>query len=278
MRGGYNGWLRVPVEGRTIKKFSERRIMSEAENDSQGQKPRKSKLAIVSLVLPLVVAVFLLVTYVTRVRRYPPSPLPPDIPKCIFLSACLIIGCALGIASLVQIKKSRGKLTGSALALSGVVLSGLLASGLVYNYWSAYRNQVLRGSSRCLANLHTLGVALETYAAENGNRYPPHDKWCDLLLEPVPYLHRTAPLFVYLSTGEWCCIYAMNPNCRTDSPPDMVLLFETKRGWNQFGGREILTTENHKPKGCHVLFNDGSVRFVKTSQVGELKWKAEEKK
>jgi len=56
----------------------------------------------------------------------------------------------------------------------------------------------------------------------------------------------------------------------------MVLLFETKGGWNQFGGPEILTTENHKGKGCNILFNDGSVEFVKPERLGELKWEAEE--
>ncbi len=49
-----------------------------------------------------------------------------------------------------------------------------------------------------------------------------------------------------------------------------------KQRWNQFGGPEILTTENHKGKGCNVLFNNGHVEFVKTDRVGELKWEVEE--
>ena len=51
------------------------------------------------------------------------------------------------------------------------------------------------------------------------------------------------------------------------------MLFETKGGWNQFGGPEILTTENHGGKGCNVLFNNGSVRFVRTKELVKLKWK-----
>jgi len=73
------------------------------------------------------------------------------------------------------------------------------------------------------------------------------------------------------------CHYAMNPNCEPKSPSDMVLLFETKDGWNQFGGPEILTLENHNGKGCNVLFNDRHVEFVKIEQLGQLKWKVEEK-
>lgn len=65
----------------------------------------------------------------------------------------------------------------------------------------------------------------------------------------------------------------MNPNCEPNSPKEVVLLFETTKGWNQFGGAEILTTENHRNKGCNVLFNDGRVKFVITGDIGKLRWK-----
>ena len=70
--------------------------------------------------------------------------------------------------------------------------------------------------------------------------------------------------------------YAFNKNligkkC-TEIPPDVVVLFEAKAGWNQFGGPEILTTENHKGKGCTILFNNLHAEFVKTEQLGDLNW------
>jgi len=68
------------------------------------------------------------------------------------------------------------------------------------------------------------------------------------------------------------CHYAINPNVSPYSHSRLVLLFETEGGWNQFGGPEILTFENHKGKGCNILFNDGHVDFVKPKQLGELKW------
>ncbi len=68
--------------------------------------------------------------------------------------------------------------------------------------------------------------------------------------------------------------YAMNPNCKPDSPDDMVLLFETKAGWNQNGGPEIFTFDNHDPKGGCVLFNDGTVKFIRTEEeLNQLRWK-----
>ncbi len=43
----------------------------------------------------------------------------------------------------------------------------------------------------------------------------------------------------------WISDYAMNPNCREDSPKDVVFLFESKPGWNQHGGPELFTFDNH---------------------------------
>ena len=50
-----------------------------------------------------------------------------------------------------------------------------------------------------------------------------------------------------------------------------------KLRWNQFGGSELLTTDNHKGEGCNVLFNDMHVEFVKSERIAELKWANEEK-
>jgi prepilin-type processing-associated H-X9-DG protein len=63
---------------------------------------------------------------------------------------------------------------------------------------------------------------------------------------------------------------------KMDELSNLVLLFETKKGWNQFGGLELLTTENHKGEGANILFNDGSVKFLEPDRFGKLKWKVEE--
>ena len=65
----------------------------------------------------------------------------------------------------------------------------------------------------------------------------------------------------------------MNPNCQRNSPGDMVLLFETKAGWNRHGGSELFSFGNHDPwDGC-VLLNDGTVLFVRTKrQLRRLRW------
>jgi hypothetical protein len=53
-----------------------------------------------------------------------------------------------------------------------------------------------------------------------------------------------------------------------------VLLFETKAGWNQYGGSELFTFDNHEPRGGCVLLNDGTVKFIRTTEeLRQLRWK-----
>ncbi|MCL5282700.1 MAG: hypothetical protein M1376_22675 [Planctomycetes bacterium] len=74
----------------------------------------------------------------------------------------------------------------------------------------------------------------------------------------------------------WQSDYAMNSNCKRTSPPDTVFLFETKAGWNQHGGPELFTFDNHEPKGGCALLNDGlgTRKFIRTEEeVKQLRWK-----
>jgi prepilin-type processing-associated H-X9-DG protein len=66
------------------------------------------------------------------------------------------------------------------------------------------------------------------------------------------------------------------PELKRDMPEDMVLLFESKPGWNLYGGPELLTTENHNGRGCNVLFGDGHTEWVRKERFGQLKWSVEE--
>ena len=51
-----------------------------------------------------------------------------------------------------------------------------------------------------------------------------------------------------------------------------MLLFEAKDDWNQSGGPEILTTENHYNEGCNVVFVDGHVQWIKAENIDDLRW------
>lgn len=138
---------------------------------------------------------------------------------------------------------------------------------------------------KCAANLKHLWNRFRLYekVAESGffrrrKPYPPPNTWCDSMLRAYRITKRSAEYHMRLhicpSAGQGKCHYAMNPNCKLDSPPDMVLLFEAKGGWNQYGGPDLFTFNNHDPRGGCVLLNDGTVKFIRTTEeFQQLKWK-----
>jgi len=130
----------------------------------------------------------------------------------------------------------------------------------------------------CVPNLKGLRKVLIIHSYDYMS-YPAAQKWCDLLADN--YGTKGGKLFdeklfvckSALAEGDnGRCHYAINPNCKPNSPADTVLLFETKGGWNQYGGPEILTFQNHKGKGCYILLNDGRVQYVRPDEIDKLKW------
>lgn len=136
---------------------------------------------------------------------------------------------------------------------------------------------------QCAANLRNLWHRLRLYYKAYGTikiLYPVPTEWCDSMTRA--YKSRGLLDKYYKSPRPHKCPsayegknhYAMNPNCKPDSPPDTVLLFETKAGWNQNGGHDLFTFINHDPKGGCVLLNDGTVKFIRTKEeLQQLKWK-----
>jgi hypothetical protein len=143
--------------------------------------------------------------------------------------------------------------------------------------------------SQCAVNLQNLWHRLLLYyegrnegtaeiLATSRVSYPPPDGWTDAVVDifaDAVMLRKAAEeAFKCPGMREARSYYAMNPNCGADSPGDMVLLFETKAGWNQHGGPELFTFDNHDPKGGCVLLNDGTVRFIRTEEeLHALRWK-----
>jgi len=104
------------------------------------------------------------------------------------------------------------------------------------------------------------------------------EEWCDALSLKVYYnivnVGTNMMACKCPAAEEGKCPYAINPNCEPNSPPDMVLLFETKDGWNQHGGPELFTFNNHDPKGGCVALNDGTIKFIRTEEeLHQLRWK-----
>lgn len=180
--------------------------------------------------------------------------------------------------ALVKIEKSGGRLKGKGLAIAGiaapVVLIPFIAIMLAILMPALGRTKLIARQLVCATNMKGLGNAMNVYAFDYEDKYPTGSRWCDLLVEhadvsPQSFICRGA-------ADDGPGHYAMNENVErlgADAPPGMVLLFETDEPvWNLVGGSELLSTENHRGKGCNVLFMDGHVEFVKSKDVGGLRW------
>jgi len=241
-------------------------IMSKTNNDKETQKPKICKMAIMSL---LFAALGFLIFYFYKDILVSPATARQ---LCIKIM-CLIgvIGFIFGMGALLRIKKSKQILRGVTLSILGMVLC-LCLIGIWYLITRPHCTAL---RMLCGSNVNLLGKATLFYQIKN-DHYPEPNQWCDLLLNDGEVEARNficpnslrATYLVYLwpfkskitlrspFTRKGRCSYAINPNCHPNSPPDTVFLFETKDGWNQYGGKEILTKENHYGDGCNVLHND----------------------
>jgi type II secretion system protein G len=163
---------------------------------------------------------------------------------------------------------------------SKLAIAIAIAGLLIILVWLLLPSPIIQGPLArqivCISNLRVLGMAIMTYSELNDGKHPTPDKWCDLLVQYADVNEEYIKYFKCPANNKDRCSYAINPNAGPNSPNDIVLLFETTGGWNQFGGSELLTIDNHKGKGCSILFNNGDVKFVETEHLGGLKWKAED--
>ena len=131
----------------------------------------------------------------------------------------------------------------------------------------------------CGRNLSGIGNAMLVYASDYNEKYPTPDQWNDLLIN---HANVSRQQFDCPAHKDDLSDYAMNENIvkfGPSAPPDMVLVFESKPGWNLYGGPELIDPNKHCGDGCNVLFNDGHVNsfFQKVSpifagQQMKIKW------
>jgi prepilin-type processing-associated H-X9-DG protein len=125
----------------------------------------------------------------------------------------------------------------------------------------------------CIARLKSLELSFKLYADDFDGSLPSVESWCDALGK---YLIPRSFICPGSNAKEDQSSYAMNKfldgRRLAELPPDLVLLFESKPGWNMAGGPEILTTEHHEGEGCNVLFVDGHVELIGTDEISELRW------
>ncbi len=161
----------------------------------------------------------------------------------------------------------------SALSFPVIFLGILLAIMIVGYVIRPDPSQDPHERLRCLDHLQQLSLGLALYAEENGGQWPAAQNWCDALVERFEGQGDVQGVFRCPLGGEGRCHYAMNPDADPRGPADVVLLFESKPGWNQQGGAELLITDRHQ--GANVLLVGGIVKFIQPGEAAQLKWKAD---
>ncbi len=198
------------------------------------------------------------------------------------ISIVVLLTYAAGVC--IRESKNKGFLKHGIIAFVGLVLTSFIfLAWMGLAYW--YKPEL-----PCDRNIFKLGQAMEAYARKHNGQFPDPNQWCDLLLKSkdvsienfiCPSIdirnRKHEKLFLRPVPKVGRCQFAMNPNCKRDSPEDTILLFEAKEGWNQFGGLEILLTERHRKYGSMIVLKDGRTQIVKEDLIAQLIWGAEEK-
>ena len=213
-----------------------------------------------------------------------------------------------------QLTESTGVLLSNSfyfgIALVFVFLTFLSKQGTAYETINAAIIQ-----TECSHNLDKLYEVLERYADRNHYHYPAADEWCDLIkvysdvrkdhfvcpsgeegkchyalnpnAEPLSkyedfqnylesYGHYNGSKFSWQEKIDLRSNYYEHDRYKKEKLSNVVLLFESKPGWNRFGGPELLTFDNHGGRGCNILFSDGKIRFIEPEDVNNVTWKPDE--
>jgi prepilin-type processing-associated H-X9-DG protein len=248
------------------------------KTDPAQRGPRFSKLAILSPLLSILgVCILVLILYWEGAYSLLGLSLIPFYLTPFYVYGHLASGLMIAagvIGGITAVKRVRSKariLKGERLAVSGAVIGAVfLVCWVLHCPGSTFAAQ-----TKCAANLKMLGKWMLLYAGDYDEQYPTTEKWCDLLAEYMDTSVDSRAIercFKCPANKKGRCHYAMNPNPSTRLHHGLVLLFEAKGGWNQFGGPELLTLENHGGTGCNILFNDGHVEFVEAERINQLKW------
>jgi prepilin-type processing-associated H-X9-DG protein len=226
------------------------------QNNTVGEKKKRHDIwSAISLFSALAGLVCLIVGFTTAFE------------PILFLSLPLFfISLICGIIALAKIQEARK-------ALIGLLIAGF-AFFLAVAMPALGRVSPLAYRLVCSTNLSGLEKAIYVYAQDHNNMLP-SQRWCDDLikggdLSPKNFVCKTS----FAADGQ--SSYAFNKNLigrkLSEINPNTVMIFETHPGWNQVGGPEILSIQNHEGKGCNILFADGHVEFVITDSIPKLRW------
>lgn len=205
-----------------------------------------------------------------------------------------LAGLITGVLALVQIKRARGAVKGTGLAIAGIIVSTamlavLLAAAIIipivrmnmarqfgqpgFNPQPVFRQPQgwTPDPQRCEANVKAIVAGALHYATDNGGRFPQGTNWCDVVQVYLPSL---GTLRCPNDGSNDRCSYALNsavsglPTNQVGSKT--VVIFESRSGWNQSG--DAGSTRNRHGSRLTVGFADGTTGQISAGQAATLRW------
>lgn len=176
----------------------------------------------------------------------------------------------LALVALVQIARRRGELAGRRIAAVGLTLSvGIfgLAAVRTHRLPDAWRGV------NCLRNLVGFSSALQMYLAD----------WDTLPVAPVGWNDAIQPEYTHCRydcpmAADWQHSFALNQAVIGVSPvgiprlEEVPTLFESDKGPNAVGGRELLVQPPRHFGWYNFGFMDGHAQSVLPEEVSRLRW------
>jgi len=197
-------------------------------------------------------------------------------PIVVAIPVGIIVGLILGVAALIKIISSRGRLTGIKRAAASVFITAAII--LIVFGWFFAIGRKLGSKLVCGTNVKGLGTVFKVYAHENDDRLPTVQNWCDLFIvhtdcDPRSFVCPESDARVGEST------YALNENVigmkLSEIPGDVVLMFETSFGRTEDGrtGR-VKFRQYFKPFVESQYSEEGRQREIKKGdqKVYILRW------
>ncbi|MEJ5261014.1 MAG: hypothetical protein WHS88_12575 [Anaerohalosphaeraceae bacterium] len=159
----------------------------------------------------------------------------------------------------------RRKKTFLLLLILGLLMGGILLSIKAHAVWN---------DTWCKTKLKVIYFSMVFYFREH-KKLPDYQVWYDLLIQEAdvskdcficPTKKQKGNVGTYVINKDFDILWNM--------PPDCVFVFEGVSGWNQSGGKNEIRPLHHG--GCHVLFSNGDIKFIKEKDFPNLIWKKEE--
>ena len=118
----------------------------------------------------------------------------------------------------------------------------------------------------CQANLRNINIAIRDIIHTF-----PSQTWCSDLSKLTAnntekYGKNFNDNFICPSSQDKKCSFTLNSDFSISSPPDTILLFESKDGWNQTASTDQAVFSNHSGK-CSVLLANGQIKLITKEQL-----------